>query len=134
MLPADCTKEIAHCQLRKMDFLNVLKEDWLPGRNHPQFAIRAHSGLFGTSMSRNCCSTPRPLRKSHFPPQCLLSNFFCVICRFQIYQAPFDTQILQFKKTASVKAQTLFYRSKFCSSSDQISFYNSFSKACRIMI
>ena len=55
---ADCTKGIARCQLCKMDFLNVLKEVCLPGRNRPQFAIRVHSGLFGTSMSRNCCSTP----------------------------------------------------------------------------
>ena len=54
---AACTKEIARCQLQKMDFLNVLKEVCLPGRNHPQIAIQAHSGLFGTSMSRNCCST-----------------------------------------------------------------------------
>ena len=54
---AACTKEIARCQLQKMDFLNVLKEVCLPGRNHPQFAIQAHSGLFGTSMSRNCYAT-----------------------------------------------------------------------------
>ena len=46
-------------------------------RNCPLFAILAHYGLFGTSMSRNCCFVYGILRKSQSPTQDDLENIFC---------------------------------------------------------
>ena len=43
---ADCLKGIARCLLRKMDFLNVLKEVCLIARNHPQFPLGNLPGHF----------------------------------------------------------------------------------------
>ena len=46
-------------------------------RNRPTFAVRAQVGLYGTSMSRNCCILYRILRKSHIPTQGSFANILC---------------------------------------------------------
>lgn len=70
--------------LRHMNFLkysgNIVRNE----RNRPLFAIRAQSGLFGTSMSRNFWISYEILRKFHIPAQDSFDNILCKL-PYQFY-------------------------------------------------
>ena len=74
---ADCTKCSRSCLAPSYGFFKIFRRSCGIGRNRPLFAIRAHYGLFGTSMSRNFWVSNGILRKSHIPTHDSFGNILC---------------------------------------------------------